>query len=253
MGTEARRARIAAELDQLGFMRVPDIAERFACSLATARRDVQALAAAGRITRSHGGAMPIYDPLPVGGAAGENDPLLAEKQRIAQAAALLVRDGETVGLSGGTTTHEVARCLRGRSVGAVTNAVDLALELAASPGPRVMLVGGVLDYAHGHELLGALTERMLASLHMDVLFLSVNGISAHAGVTIIGELNAQVMRVMAGRARRVIVVADHTKIGRTSLSPLIPLAAIDTFITDAHGPDDELDAIRAVGIRVIEA
>jgi DeoR/GlpR family transcriptional regulator of sugar metabolism len=194
-----------------------------------------------------------FDALPVGGAAGENDPLLTEKQRIAQAAALLVCDGETVGLSGGTTTHEVARCLRGRSVGAVTNAVDLALELAASPGPRVMLIGGVLDYAHGHELLGALTERMLATLHMDVLFVSVNGISAQAGVTIIGELNAQVMRVMAGRARRVIVVADHTKIGRTALSPLVPLSSIDTFITDAHGPDSELEAIGAAGVRVIEA
>ncbi|HVA88203.1 MAG TPA: DeoR/GlpR family DNA-binding transcription regulator [Chloroflexota bacterium] len=253
MDTEARRERIVVELIRLGFMRVPDIAERFSCSLATARRDVQALAVTGRVIRSHGGAMPRYDALPVGGGAGATDPFLGEKQRIAQAAALLVHDGETVGLSGGTTTHELARCLRGRPVGVVTNAVDLALELAASDGPRVMLVGGVLDYAHGHELLGALTEQMLANLNMDLLFVSVNGISVQAGVTIIGELNAQIMRVMASRSRRILVVADHTKIGRTALSRLIPLAAIDTFVTDAHGPDEELEAIRTSGVRVVEA
>src|SRR5437588_86449 len=122
--TGTRRERIVAELTERRFLSVQEIAERFACSIATARRDVQ------------------------------------------------------------------------------------ALEIAPEPGPRIVLVGGVLDYANGHELLGPLAEQALAQLNMDILFVSVNGIRAGTGVTIIGELNAQVMRVMATRARRVVVVAD---------------------------------------------
>jgi DeoR/GlpR family transcriptional regulator of sugar metabolism len=86
-----------------------------------------------------------------------------------------------------------------------------------------------------------------------VLFVSVNGISVSAGVTIIGELNAQVMRVMAGRARRLVVVADHTKIGRTAVSRLVPLERVDSLITDAFESSQELAALRAAGLKVIEA
>jgi DeoR/GlpR family transcriptional regulator of sugar metabolism len=252
--TEARREQIVAELTERRFLSVQEIAARFACSIATARRDVQALAALGRLQRSHGGAMAVHPPTlpPEMTEDPESDPFLPEKQRIARAAAALVANGETVGLSGGTTTFQVARCLRGRSIGVVTNAVDVALEIAREAGPRLVLVGGVLDYAHGHELLGPLAEQALAQLNMDVLFVSVNGIRAGTGVTIIGELNAQVMRMMARRARRVVVVADHTKIGRSALSHLAPLDRIDTLVTDASTPSAELEAIAAAGVRVIE-
>jgi DeoR/GlpR family transcriptional regulator of sugar metabolism len=250
-----RRTRILEELSRYHYLSVQEIAERFSCSVATARRDVQALATAGHLQRSHGGALAAGQPRPSAREAGvaEPDPLLAAKQRIGRAAAALVANGETIGLSGGTTSYEVARCLRGRPIGVVTNAVDLALELASEAGPRVVLVGGVLDFTHGHELLGPLAEQALAQINMDVLFVSVNGITASAGVTIIGELNAQVMRVMAERAQRVVVVADRTKIGRTAVSRLMPLERVDTFITDAVEASQELAAIRAAGVRVVEA
>ena len=239
-------------------MSVQEIAERFGTSVATARRDIDTLAAAGRVRRSRGGALAMLaegprarSPLP----PPDNDaiPMLQEKRRIALAAATLVRDGDTVGLSGGTTSYQLARCLRGRAIGAVTNAVDIALELAGEPGPRVVLVGGVLDLSYGHELLGPFAEAMLAQLHIDLLFVSLNGISAAAGATIIGELNAQVMRAMAARARRVVAIADRTKLGRTALSRLLPLQGLDTLVTDAAAPSPELELIRRAGLRVVEA
>jgi DeoR family transcriptional regulator of aga operon len=173
------------------------------------------------------------------------------KRRIGRAAADLVVDSETVGIGGGTTALEVARCLRGRHIGVVTNALDPALELAAIPGPRVVLIGGVLDASWGRELVGPLAELVLEQLSMDLLFMSVNGIAARAGTTVLGEFEAQVLRAMGARARRVVVVADHTKVGRVALATVLPIARVDTFITDTGAAEDELTAIEAAGVTVL--
>jgi len=146
MMAEERRERIAAALVQRGSMSIADITAQVGCSVATARRDLDTLARLGQVRRSRGGAMatptpPTASAAPggplVGGASpgratrrsAEPDPFALIKGRIARAAADLVMAGDSVGLSGGTTTLEVARCLRGRSLGLVTNALDIAREL----------------------------------------------------------------------------------------------------------------------------
>jgi DeoR family transcriptional regulator of aga operon len=253
----ARRELIAAELAQHRFMSVETIAERFKCSAATARRDLQALAAEGRIRRSRGGALAsMYgrtglEAVAPGGP--DHDPLLETKRRIGQAVAAMVKEGDTIGIGGGTTALEVARCLRGRRIGVITNAIDTALELASPPGPRIVLVGGLLDYANGRELVGPLAEMMLGQLTMDALILGVNGIDLEAGATVFGEFDAQVLRVMCGRARRVIIVADHTKIGRASLAGFLPVDGIHTFVTDGAAESAALAAFRAAGVQVVAA
>jgi DeoR family transcriptional regulator of aga operon len=250
----ARRERIAAEIDTRGFMSVGEVAERFNCSIATARRDLTSLAESGRVNRAHGGALAVdaHRADRDGAVSDPHDPIGEAKRRIGRAAAAEVRDGDSVGLSGGTTVLEVARSLRGRKVGLVTNAVDTALELAAAPGARVVLLGGVLDYSWGREIVGPLVSVMLDHLQIDTVFASVDGISAESGLTVISELEAQVMRAMAARARRLIVVADHTKIGRTSLTTLAPVGAVNLLVTDAFGTSAELDRIRRAGVRVLE-
>jgi len=266
MMAEERRERIAAALVQRGSMSIADITAQVGCSVATARRDLDTLARLGQVRRSRGGAMatptpPTASAAPggplVGGASpgratrrsAEPDPFALIKGRIARAAADLVMAGDSVGLSGGTTTLEVARCLRGRSLGLVTNALDIARELTSAPGARVVLIGGVLN-ADMDELVGPLAEDMLARIRVDTLFLSVDGVSAEAGATIIGDLEAPVVRAFAARARRVVIVADQRKIGRTAVIQVLPLVAVEILVTDA-GPSPAREAIEGAGVRVI--
>ncbi len=268
MMAEERREHIAAAVAQRGFMSIGDITAQTGCSVATARRDLDAIARAGRIRRSRGGAIAALQASPAATpvsprqegpeemratwaapAVANPDPFLAIKQRIARAAAALVADGDTVGLVGGTTTLEVARCLRGRQLGLVTNAIDIARELAAVPGSRVVLVGGVLN-AGMDELVGPLAEGMLAQIRVDTLFISVDGLSVEAGATIIGDIEAPVVRAFAARARRTIIVADHRKIGRTAVTQVLPIAAVHALVTDA-GPSPARAAIEGAGAHII--
>jgi len=258
MMAEERREHIAAAVAQQGFMSIGDIMAYVGCSVATARRDLDDLAAAGRLRRSRGGATVPLGPdaaavsglaLPSPDGDTEPDPYADAKRRIARAAADLVMDGDTVGLAGGTTTLEVARCLRGRQLGLVTNAIDIARELSSAPGSRVVLVGGVLN-AGMDELVGPLAEGMLAQIRVDTLFISVDGLSVEAGATIIGDLEAPVVRAFAARARRTIIVADRRKIGRTAVTQALPIAAVHALVTDA-GASPARDAIEGAGVRII--
>ncbi len=250
---EPRRERILSELARRRFMSIGDVVSSVGCSVATARRDLDALARAGLLRRSRGGAiaLAVYDgSMPATPGSEAADPFAAEKRRIAAAAAALVADGDTVALGGGSTTLEVARALRGRKLGAVTNAIPLAQELAAEPGTRVVLIGGVLNTG-ADELVGPLAEGMLAQVRIDLLFVSVDGLSVEAGATIIGDLEAQVLRAMAARARRVVVVADRRKIGRTALTQVLPLGAVSALVTDAAATPAR-DAIQAAGVEIIQ-
>lgn len=250
MMAEERRARIAAALAQCGVMSIGDITAHVGCSVATARRDLDTLARLGRARRTRGGALAVSDTAAREDRRDADAALFAAvKRRIAHAAAALVEDGDTVGLTGGTTMLAVARHLRGRPLGLVTNALDIARELAAAPGAQVVLIGGVA-YAGLGEIAGPLAEGMLRQIRVDALFLSVDGVSAAAGATITGDLEAPVVRAFVARARRTIVVADHRKIGRTAVSQVLPIAAVAALVTDA-GPSPARAAIEGAGVRVI--
>lgn len=255
MITQARRNAIAAEMARRPSMSTQDIAAIFECSPATVRRDLRALAIAGRIRRSRGGAIALArqsdDPRTAATTADTSVSFLAAKQRIARVAATMVKDGEAIGVPGGTTMTELARWLQGRRIGVVTNSIDVALILVAGPHTRIMLVGGLLDRSTTPEVVGPLAELSLSQLNIDTMFVGVNGLSAEAGATSNGELEAQTARAMMARSRRVIVLTDHSKVGRTALSQVMPLEAIELVITDDAGPSSALDAIRARGVQVL--
>lgn len=260
MITDNRREQIVTALAQRHFMSLDDVRSIFGCSPTTARRDLAALAATGRLRRTRGGAVAINAHAAANAtmeiqtaeqSTAQADPCAAVKRRIGRAAATLIADGDTVALSGGTTVMEVARQLDKRKIGVVTNAVDVALELINTPGVRVMLLGGTLSSA-SREVVGPQAAEMLAAISIEILFASVDGLSAEAGATCIGTLEAQVLRAMAAQARRVVIVADHRKIGRAALARVLPLASISTLVTDAC-PTPALEAIRGAGVQIIEA
>ena len=241
---------ILARLASDGSVSVRELTETLGASPATVRRDLTLLEQQNLLSRSHGGAVGIngllYE-LPVRYRGGQH---AEEKSRIAGAAVERIADAQTVGLTGGTTTTEVARRLRERTLTVVTNAVNIASELVISESIRLVVTGGVAR-PQSYELIGPLAEATLEGLNVDVMFLGVDGVNA-SGAATHDEIEAQTDRKMVERSTRVIVVCDSSKIGRSALSSICPLSQIDELITDVDAPAERLDPLRAAGVEVVK-
>jgi DeoR family transcriptional regulator, aga operon transcriptional repressor len=240
---------ILARLAGTGSVSVRELAAELGASSATIRRDLKLLEDQKLLSRTHGGAVGngvLYE-LPVRYRGGQH---ADEKGRIAIAAAGRIGDAQTVGLTGGTTTTEVARRLRGRNLTVVTNAVNIASELVVSETIRLVVTGGIAR-PQSYELIGPLAERTLEVLNIDVMFLGVDGVNA-SGVATHDEIEAQTNRRMVARAARVIVVCDSSKLGRSALSSICPLSEVDELITDSAASTAELEASRAAGVEVVQ-
>ncbi len=223
-----------------GAVKVSDLVERLGVSDMTIRRDIAHLARRGLLARVHGGATAISgrsadEP----GFAAKSGLQTAEKAAIAVAAAELVQAGDSVALSGGTTTHAVALALlRVPDLTVVTNSVPVAEVLHASPRDdrTVVLTGGVRTPSDA--LVGPVAVAALRTLHVDWLFLGVHGIDERAGCTTPNLVEAETNRALIAAAREVVVVADHTKWGVVGLSSMARLDEVDVLVTDA-GLDSE--------------
>src|SRR5204863_3922319 len=214
-GAMRQAERLSALLERLsanGGVGVAELAAELDASAATVRRDLQLLEEQRMRSRTHGGAVAhgvLYElPLRYRSARfGE------EKRRIAAAAAERVSEGMVVGLTGGTTTTEVARALSDRRrLTIVTNSLSIAAELAVRPNLKLVVTGGVAR-PESYELVGPLAESALASLNLDLVVIGVDGIDVHAGFTTHHEVEAHTNRALIERARQVIVAADGSKIG----------------------------------------
>ncbi len=233
-------------------MKVSALQPLLQASEASIRRDLQALQDAGLLKRTHGGAVlnqtAAFEP----SLADKDDQFDAEKRAIARVAAGLVGPGETVLLDSGSTTFRIARELKHkRNLTVVTNAVNIAWELA-SGDVEVMLTGGTLRHAT-QSLVGPVAESTLAGLHVDKLFLATNGLDLKRGLTTPNLLEAQAKRAMIDSAREVIVVADHSKFGRITFRQFSGLDHIDCLITDASAPEKFLRALKQKKIRILVA
>jgi DeoR family transcriptional regulator of aga operon len=230
-----------------GSVAVSDLTGRLRASAATVRRDLGLLEEQKLLSRTHGGAVgngTLYE-LPVRYRGGQH---ASEKRRIADAAVARIGDARTVGLTGGTTTTEVARRLRNRELTVVTNAVNIASELVVSPTIRLVVTGGVAR-PQSYELIGPLADATLGGLNLDLLFIGVDGATPE-GMTTHDELEAQTDRRMVERAKRVIVVCDSSKIGRAALSVICRAEQVDALITDSEARADDVAALTEAGIAV---
>jgi DeoR family transcriptional regulator of aga operon len=172
-----------------------------------------------------------------------------EKVRIAEAAAHMIRQGQVVILDSGTTTTAIARaCRHFKSLTIVTNATNIAAELADTP-VEVILTGGVLR-KNSFSLVGPLAEESLRKLSADLLFLGVDGFDVRYGLTTPNLLEARVNRAMAESARRTVVVCDASKFGRRSLSLILPTSAVHETITDKSISMHDLKALRRADVEV---
>jgi DeoR family transcriptional regulator of aga operon len=220
---------------QSEYMRVTDLGARFGISEVTVRSDLDALAARNEIQRIHGGAIPR------GGRRTERSfeetqaAFAEEKLAIGEAAASLVQDGESILLDVGTTTAAVARALVARSdlkdVIVFTNGLRTALELEpAIPRITVVVLGGTLRPLQ-HSLVDPLATLVLERIKVDTLFLGCNGVELSAGVTNINLPEGEMKKAMLQVARRIVVLADGSKLGRVELAHLCDIDEIDALIT----------------------
>ncbi len=250
MLNEERRRAIVEMLQQDGRVLVGDLAKRFHTSLITIRKDLEFLHHQGQLERTHGGALPLKTGALMDGSLQEKERLHhQEKVRIAAAAARMIGKGQVIILDSGTTTTAIARACRNmKSLTIITNATNIAAELADSP-VEVILIGGVLR-RNSYSLVGPLAEESLRKLSADLLFLAVDGFDVGYGLTTPNLLEARVNRAMAESARRTVVVCDSSKFGRRSLSLILPTSSVHETITDKNILKRDLKVLREAEVEV---
>jgi DeoR family transcriptional regulator of aga operon len=241
-------AAILERAAETGSVDVAQLAASLGVSGATIRRDLQSLSASHLLLRTHGGAVvgDVGQELSVGIKATRNQ---AEKRRIGRAAASLVEDGAVVGLTGGSTATELARALADRrGITVVTNAINIAAELATRPQITLVVIGGVARPSY--EMVGPAAEMMLDNYHLDIAFIGVDGLSAQEGCTTYHEMEAQTDRNFLERSRRSVVIADSSKLGKVTFARIVALSQIDDIVTDTGADPERLRELGESGVRI---
>ena len=244
-----RFAAIVERLSANGSVDVGDLAAELGVSAATVRRDLALMEDQRLLNRTHGGAVAhgvLYE-LPLRYRSADRQ---EQKSRIAQAAAARVAEGAAIGMTGGTTTTEVARALTDRRrLTVVTNSLSIASELAVRPNLKLVVTGGVAR-PESYELVGPLAESALATLNLDLVLVGVDGITVDEGFTTHHEVEAHTNHALIDRARRVVVVADSSKLGQVAFARICGLEDVDELITDGDADAAEVEAVRAAGLEV---
>jgi DeoR family transcriptional regulator, aga operon transcriptional repressor len=250
MRQEDRLGFILEKLSRQTSVGVPELALELDVSQASVRRDLRLLEDQQLLTRTHGGAVAsgvLYE-LPMRYRGGQRrDAKRAIARRVLD---LLPADVTSIGLNGGSTTTEVARALMSHGqLRVVTNALNIASELAVRAQIDLVVCGGSAR-AESYELVGPIAEATLAGLNLDVVILGVDGITAKAGLTTHHEVEAQTDRALLNTAERVIVVADSTKVGRRAFARISEIAAVADVITNSGADPQAVADLEAAGVVV---
>ncbi|WP_326751368.1 DeoR/GlpR family DNA-binding transcription regulator [Streptomyces hirsutus] len=259
MSRDARWQALLELLVERGRLDVDETAAELEVSAATIRRDFDQLAGQQMLLRTRGGAVAhgVSYELPLRYKTARR---ASEKQRIARAVADLLAAGEAVGLTGGTTTTEVARALAVRSdlasgspaLTVVTNALNIAGELAVRPQFKIVVTGGVAR-AQSYELVGPLADGVLEQITLDVAVLGVVAFDVTHGAAAHDEAEAAINRLLCERAERVIVAADSSKLGRRAFARICPAESVDTLVTDSAVAPETVRRFEEAGLRVVVA
>jgi len=252
---EERQQAIADLIVQRGRLSVNDLADEYAVTTETVRRDLSVLERAGIIRRVHGGAVPAESLTVLEVAVNERDREHTEqKDRIAKAAVdLLPRVGGSVLLDAGTTTSRLAVHLpRDRQLVAMTNAVPIAARLAGLGSVELHLLPGRVRLTT-QAAVGEETVAALELLRVDVAFMGTNGVSVEHGLSTPDHSEAAAKRAMVRSAHRVVVLADSSKLGREHTVRFAELADVDVLVTDNGITEQDAKAIQDIGVEVVVA
>jgi len=246
---EERRERIVAVVNARGRVRIGELAREVAASEPTVRKDLALLERAGLLRRTHGGALALRPPA----ERSFSDRLGRDaeaKTAIARVCIDLVADGDAVYIDSGTTTLRIAELLTARNVNALTNGIAVAAALAEKPTVRHTLVGGVLRPSAG-AVAGALAVENIARFSVSTAFIGVTGLTAD-GISVADHSEAQLKAAVLGRARRVVVPMDVSKLGINDFALVAPLDAVDMVIT-VDAPPELVELCAEHGVELVDA
>jgi DeoR family transcriptional regulator of aga operon len=257
--TDIRSDRIMKALLRAGNISVQELVEQVGTSAPSIRRDLARLENRGLVLRTHGGVTLVepllYEPFRHDTSFQARELRSADaKRRIGLAAAELVGEHETVGLTAGTTTTQVGRSLRHRrGISVITNAVNIGMELSNQPAIKTMLTGGTLAWAWTFALAGQSALDFLRDVYLDKAFIGVTGFDLERGITTLEPEEAAVSRAMIRNARKVIVVADSKKMGNVSPALVCPVSTVHMLVTDEDVPQEVHTKLLEMGIEVVLA
>jgi DeoR family transcriptional regulator, fructose operon transcriptional repressor len=252
---EERQQAIADLVTRRGRLSVNDLAQEYAVTTETVRRDLSVLERAGIVRRVHGGAIPAQSLTVLEIGLHDRDQSRAdEKERIAKAAIdLLPTTGGSVLLDAGTTTARLATVIpRDLKLTIVTNAVPVAARLAGLANVDLHMLPGRVRRTT-QAAVGEDTVAALQMLRADVAFLGTNGLTLRHGLSTPDYSEAAAKRAMVKCAQRVIVLADSSKVGREHTIRFADLSEVDVFVTDSGITDRDANALRRNDIEVVIA
>jgi DeoR family transcriptional regulator of aga operon len=253
--TSQRRLQISELVRQHGSVQVTALARRFGVSMQTVRKDLRYLAERGVMARAYGGAI---DSSVVGAPQAEphyeakRTANLEQKRRIGQRAAALVKPGDTIAIDSGTTAIQLAEALPNIEVTVVTNDFGVLSALAPKNNIAIVMLGGELRRKN-MAFYGGLTVEAIDALHVDMLFLGVDGFDLERGITTHYEPEAMLNRRMVEAARVVAAITDSSKFGRVCLHRIIAVSELDILLTDTGAPEDIRQASQQLGFQLLMA
>lgn len=231
-------------------VRVDELTTELSVSVATIRRDLAMLESRGDLRRVHGGAVAAETRLEEPLFDDKTSLAAQEKRRIATTALTLIRPKDSIFLDGGSTVLALAALLHDRSdITVVTNSLRVAAELAGG-GPALILVGGEFRRL-SQTFVGPLTRCTIGQLHVDRAFMGTIGLDVTTGLTTTDPREAFTKELVMQNAGEVILLADSSKIGKTSFARFADIANVHSLITDKRAPDRVLRTLRKLNINVL--
>ena len=248
---DVRRSKILEQLKLEGKVTVSRLAETLGATPVTIRNDLTALERDGYLIRMQGGAV-ISPRLENHFVADTEDTTFLQKQALAEEVAKMISDGQTLFFNSGTTTHHIARALKGKKhLNIVTNSLSIAMELGNVSTFHVLLLGGEINASYGFTS-GGDTQEQLSKYRADWAILSVDGVSAQGGITTCHPEEAIIDRLMMANARNRLIAATGNKIGKAGFSRICDGDASIQLITDNTCDKDALLALQERGVKVVK-
>ena len=251
MKAAERQLRIRQRFVSKDFLDLDILCRDLDASESSVRRDLDVLERQGVLKRVYGGAVPVLPPGNTFEFAVEQERLSDEKSRIARVTAGLIEDGQTVILDGGSTVAAVAQELASRSLHVVTNSLPIAEALESKRNVELTLTGGYLD-PRIRVMLGPLCEQMLSLIRADVVIMGIGSVS-DAGFSNNNTLVVGSEQKMIEIANKLIIVADHTKFGRSAMIPVAQLEVADVVVSDTGLDPEYVSLLRSKGVEVLLA
>jgi len=247
VGLSGREEKIVNMLQNKGELSVLTLSEKLGVSSVTIRSDLRALESKGIILRTRGAAMSAYHPLLMEKQSSHRE----EKEAIAREAASLVRDGDRIMITNGTTSALIGRYLLGkRDLQVVTNSTLLTPYARVNPNMSLIMVGGEFRPS-AEALVGPSALAQLQDFHVAYTFTGTDGFTKEHGLTTHLMENAEIVRCMCNQATKRVLVTDSSKFGKQGFVKIFPLSDIDVLITDSGIDKEAVEEIRAMGIEVM--